>query len=127
MATADLDEAKEALRKREGIPEENRKQHVGAWSRGGEAPRMLIDLPLWAEPRGVNSVIWTALPRKFSNVNGSEDRPTVDQVVGYLKSLTGEKRERAEKYVRCAPLQIDTPYRRRIEAELGWTPNALGS
>jgi hypothetical protein len=48
--------------------------------------------------------------------------PTSDEIVAYLGNLPSEKKKRAEEYIRRAPPQIDTPYRRRIEAEFGWTP-----
>lgn len=125
MLADSLDEAKDALRKREGIPKEKSEQHIGAWSRGGKAPEMLIELPLWAQSRGVDSVIWTALPAKFDGAGSKV--PSIDKVLEYLKGLTGTQRTHAEHYIRSAPPQIDTPYRRRLEAELGWTPTAQGS
>jgi hypothetical protein len=63
--------------------------------------------------------VWTNLPPEFG---GSKRIPTVEEIVPYLASCQGEERERAEEYVRKAPRQIDTEYRRKIEAELGWTP-----
>lgn len=46
--------------------------------------------------------------------------PTGEEVVGLLRALDAAKRPEAEGYVRQAPAQIDTPYRRLIERELGW-------
>jgi hypothetical protein len=61
--------------------------------------------------------VWTSLPPKFNDL---KDVITVDQAVAYLKSLTGAARDISEQYVRNTPRQIDTIFRRRIEAELGW-------
>jgi hypothetical protein len=120
MYPTNLDEAKEALRKREDIPESNATKHIRAWSKGDAAPSLLVDLPRWAESRGIDSVVWTGLPPKFNSVNGR--MPTVEEVVTYLSGLTGKMRNNAERYIRLAPPQIDTPYRRQIEAALQWTP-----
>jgi hypothetical protein len=122
MDTPGLSEAKESLRKREDIPESNATKHIRAWSKGETAPVLVLDLPRWAESRGIDSVVWTRLPPKFNNEN--RRAPTVDEVVSHLSSLTGETRDNAERYIRFAPRQIDTPYRRRIEATLQWTPLA---
>lgn len=46
----------------------------------------------------------------------------MDQVIAYLEGLIGEERQRAEEYIRRAPPQIATNYRRHIEQRLGWTP-----
>jgi hypothetical protein len=63
--------------------------------------------------------VWTSLPPKFGGVD--DEVPSVDDVIAYLDALRGAERDEAEKYVRKAPLQIDTPYRQRIAAALGWT------
>ena len=65
-------------------------------------------------------MVWTALPPKFCGKNGR--MPTEEEVVEYLRSLTGCKRERAKEYIQKAPQQINTVYRRRIEAEFHWSP-----
>lgn len=117
-----VDEAKEALRSREGIPNSNAASDIGAWSVGDAAPLLIVDLPQWATSRGVDSVVWTALPCKFNGENGR--RPTVEEVLAHLSGLTGRLRDEAERYVRFAPKQIDTPYRRRIEAVLHWAVSA---
>lgn len=73
----------------------------------------------WLESRGLSGAVWTNLPCKFNQQNGV--MPTAEQVVTYLESLKGPAREAAEVYVRSAPAQIDTPYRRLIADKLGWT------
>jgi hypothetical protein len=68
----------------------------------------------------LKAAVWTSLPPKFAGIDGRIS--TEDEVVGYLQALAGEKRTAAEQYVRGAPRQIGTPYRRAIEKSLGWTP-----
>jgi hypothetical protein len=120
MKPTTLDEAIEALRDREGIPKRYTARNVGMWSRGDATPALLTDLAEWAESRGLDAVVWTALSAKFRGENGRV--PSVEETVSYLGDLRGEVRAEAELYVRRAPRQIDTPYRRAIEAALAWTP-----
>ena len=117
MDAIDLASAKAALRMREGIPEKNESIHIGAWSVGQQSPELVLGLPEWAKSRGVSHVVWTNLPPKFNN---DATMPSSKQVVQYLTGLTGAPRDTAERYVRFAPRQIDTPYRRGIEAALLW-------
>ncbi len=118
LAADDVVEAAEALRQRENVPEANREKHISAWSVGQSAPGECPEMPAWASSHGLTSVVWTALPPKF----GDEERPpTIDEAVEYLKRLPLAPRQAAERYIRMAPRQEDTPYRRRFEAEFGWT------
>jgi len=66
--------------------------------------------------------VWTNLPPKFNRAD--ERIPTAKEVLAYLGKLRDEERENAKEYVRRAPRQIDTEYRRAFEKELGWTPPA---
>lgn len=92
---------------------------TGSWSVGSPSPVHMVDLDAWAQARGVQHVVWTALTAKF----GGEDRtPGEQEILGYLRGLTGAARDNAERYIRRAPRQIDTPLRRRIVAELNWSP-----
>lgn len=117
MDTVEIDNAREALRKREGMSK-RRAPEIKGWASGDPAPELILDLPAWAESKSLEGVIWTALPPSFG---GTENQtPSADDVVEYLKGLTGTVRDDAEKYIRRAPRQIDTPYRRRVEAALGW-------
>lgn len=117
MESTDLASAVEALRRREGILENNVEKHVCRWSVGQPSPTLIPGLSEWANAHEVAHVIWTGLPPKF---NGVETTPSAEQVVEYLAKLSGEQRERAEQYVRLAPRQIDTKNRRCIESSLHW-------
>lgn len=117
MASVDLDSSIEALRRRECIPKRNVEKHVGRWSTGEPSPQLIPGLSEWANAHNVNHVIWTSLPPKF---NDEEIFPTAELVVEYLESLSGEQRKKAEQYVRLAPRQINTEYRRFIESSLHW-------
>jgi hypothetical protein len=114
-----LEGARQALGRREEINPTNMESFVGVWSSATSsdhgADRSIAE---WAGATGVTGVVWTALPPKFA---GKPFKPSSDQVVSYLSNLEGETRRLAEEYVRRAPVQIRTSYRRRIEHELGWT------
>ena len=112
--------ARECLRAREGA----RKQaHIGGWSRGDPEPASIAGISEWAHARKIDAVVWTALPPKFKKTNGR--LPSEEEVITHLRELPGAKRDVAECYVRRAPRQIDTRYRRRIEAELHWLPEGM--
>lgn len=119
FAVNDLGAARVALKERESITTADWEPLVPAWTRGEPVPNALAGLASWAEAVGVEAVTWTGLGPKF---DGKEARPSVDRVAGYLDTLRGPTRRFAEEYVRRAPAQIDTEYRREIEARLGWTP-----
>lgn len=118
MPCDDLEQAIDALRNREGLTSKSWRRHIGIWQPSTDEPQTIPGLKSWAKDRGLDAVIWTALPAKLDNLSS----PSSIQVVQYLKALSGPERQRAERYVRCAPRQIDTQYRREIEAVLGWLP-----
>ena len=118
MLPTELETAKEALRDRERITGSNWSSRIGSWQSERDPPNEMRALPAWAAAHGLDAVIWTALGPRF---NGQDIRPCSEQVIEYLRSLTGTARENAERYIRCAPRQIDTEYRRQIEAALGWS------
>lgn len=118
MVPTDLPEARQALGDREDIEEGMSSALIGSWCEGEDAPATIPDLPTWAKTQGLDAVVWTALGPKF---HGDDASPSAEKVIEYLHGLRGTLREHAERYVRCAPRQIDTEYRRRIEAVLGWS------
>lgn len=124
MDCTNIDDAQQALQTREGTP---KLRNIGRWELGQTsyaAPDLIIDLPQWAASHSIQAVVWTALSPKF----GKEERtPNEDEVLKYLKGLQENEQKLAEQYIRNAPPQIDTTYRRRIEAELKWTPKCVGN
>lgn len=122
MDATSVEAARRALGAREGIPAKNWPKHIGAWQRSdGAPPAAMPTLNHWAESCGLDGVVWTALPPKFGGRD--EYRAGCDEVSGYLAGLEGQTRELAEQYVRNAPRQIDTPFRRHFEAALHWSPS----
>lgn len=120
MEATDLASAKTNLRNREGIYAKNEDRDIGTWSCGQPSPTLIPHLAEWAGAHGVSHAVWTNLRPKFID----DTVPTANQVTEYLAGLTGNQRMLAEKYVRLAPTQIDTEYRRKIEAILHWTPGS---
>lgn len=117
MAVDSVEQACAALHEREQIPMD-REDGVG---------RLLVArlpqtsegiMTRWARERGVDAVIWTALPPRYMNVEGRI--PTDQDALSYLAGLTGDKLEHARSYIQQVPRQIDTPYRRAIERHLDW-------
>lgn len=103
------------------VREECKMSNILSWVRGAANPANIVELPQWAAARGIDAVVWTGLPPKI----GDEERaPAIGEVLAHLRGLIGAPREAAERYVRRAPMQVDTEYRRRIEAELGWSYEA---
>jgi hypothetical protein len=119
--TRDLAEARESLRVREGIPRSRAAESIAQWSRGENPvfePESTVSA--WAAGKNLEAAVWTSLPPKFGGIDGRV--PTENEVLAYLGTLEGQALTDAEEYVRCAPTQITTAYRRAIEKALGWTP-----
>lgn len=119
--TGDLLRARESLRQRERIPRSRAGDLITQWRRG-ENPVAEHDgtISAWAAGMGLEAAVWTNLPPKLGGIDGR--MPTENEVVAYLRALQGETRAAAEQYLRRAPRQIATAYRRAIERALGWTP-----
>lgn len=119
MDVENIEHAREALRNREQIQKDNASIHVGSWSFGNKSPDTISGLDTWAHLMQLDHIVWTALPPKFKDEN--KRLPTKEEVIKHLQTLIGTARDHAEQYIRRAPRQIDTEYRRQIEAELNWT------
>lgn len=119
MDSQELEAAKEALRVREGIGYKKYPNGIGTWKTGEPSPELIPNLSEWSASRGVDAVVWTALPPELGDLGGV---PTENQIIDYLSSRTGDEKTSAQEYVEKAPKQIDTAYRRKIEKVLGWAP-----
>ena len=108
--------AREALAGREGCV----LSAVGLWP--GKQPDHTLSADLiaaWAQERGFDAVVWTALKPKFNKIDGLEP-PSVEAAVAYLKQLDAPRQAKAREYVVRAPTQVTTPFRRAFEQQLGW-------
>lgn len=101
--------------------------NIGFWDRESASSRGLEadTITEWADKLGLAGVVWTNLPCKFGGQNNV--MPTGEQVVAHMRGLDENARAAAEKYVRKAPLQIDTPHRRLLTQEFGWTHQGFDS
>jgi hypothetical protein len=114
----DLTAARKRLAEREGIPK-NWETDIGfADCASGQMHGLEGDtITSWASAIGLTGVVWTNLPCKF---NSQRVMPSEAEVITFLQALDDTDHATAEHYIRNAPPQIDTHYRRAIERELGW-------
>ena len=118
MSVNDIKEAKESLRKREGCSEEKIAVLKSTDEpRNGEIKKNILK---WLKYKQLDAVIWTDLPPKFKGENNLS--PNEEELIEYLEKLDYKTYKIAEEYIRKAPKQIDTKFRRAIEKEFGWTP-----
>lgn len=103
-------QAAAALREREQIPA-SRDDGVGALLLNVAPAGPLAE---WASEKGIDALIWTALPPRFAETEGRI--PGIEDALSWLASLTGETREHAFDYIARVPAQFDTPYRRAIRS-----------
>jgi hypothetical protein len=115
-------EAIGALATREGISRPERS--VGYWTPTASTQHREADvIGEWARDRSLSAVVWTSLQPGFRGRRGTV--PSVDAILDHLRGLRPEIAQSAEQYVRNAPIQIATAYRRSIEHELRWHPSEV--
>ncbi len=119
LLAANLNEARKVLGLRESPQSSKPESCVDYWPRGSKNRAVARWVGQWAKGLNIEAVVWTNLPPRFECKDGRI--PTAEEVVSYLRRRQGEQREKAEEYIRKAPRQIDTNYRRTIERELGWS------
>lgn len=120
LESTDLQTAKSDLAAREGIEDKNIERDIGYWDKDltKSYGRAATEIATWAQMHNLDAVVWTNLEEGFKKSRGT--LPSALDVLEHLRNLPHAKRRIAEEYVRRAPIQIDTEYRRLIEKELGW-------
>ena len=102
-------DAMEDLRKRE----KSNLRWIGRYSVAGDMrgrdENALSAIGDWAGERGLDGVVWTDLPSNFADKTG--ERFSVDAAMRYLKTLRGDDREQAFRYMENAPAFVRTPLR----------------
>ena len=117
MTCSLLDKAKKSLEQREGVRRTELIHSIGITDETTDTAAQIIKN--WLKEKDLDFAIWTGL--SYSQKTEKE-RPSIDFIISHLRNLDGSKRRNAEEYIRKAPRQIDTKYRREIEMEFGWTP-----
>lgn len=117
-AFANLDEAIENLREREGSPD-TRPIGFSNLFEGTESqvavqrhPKACQTIKAWAQGKELDGVIWTALGPDFKN-----GRFSVGAAIAHLRTLAAAERDVALTYIRNAPAEIRTPVRDKVEEE----------
>lgn len=118
LNASDMSTARAQLKARERCAASD----IGEWP--SASARGLLgysEIDAWASRLGLDGVVWTALPPMFGGVRGTGPSTAAD-AIEYLRTRPEPVREKAEEYVRRAPLQIQTPFRDAFERELQWLP-----
>lgn len=125
LGSADLDSAKRALACREGMTGALNRR-IGWWMAGEEGSRGESSrIGEWASTKRLDGVVWTALKPGFVGHRGVV--PSEADVLQHLRDLSPARQDAAGEYIRNAPAQIVTPYRKRIEEEFGWLPSPVAA
>lgn len=122
MEAVDLRAAKSDLATREGVKEKDIEKSIGFWeaASGKSYGAAENDIAHWAPTKGLDAVVWTSL--EIGLKDKRDTLPSIDDILECLRKLPHAQGKLAEEYIRKAPPQIDTEYRRRIAKEFGWIP-----
>lgn len=115
-----LDDAILNLKMREG----NKNTPIGYYTKNplklnSKNPEITESIREWLlKKEELDAVIWTDLDEKWTTQKGNKVKKA--ERIDYLKNLQEPSTTLAEEYIRKAPIQIATNYRKEIEKELGW-------
>jgi len=95
-------------------------ESIGFWERTSAAQYGMESetISAWGTAQGLDGVVWTNLPCGFKT--SRHVMPSCEDLLTHLGNLDGAALGRARDYVRNAPVEVNTAYRRQIVAQLGW-------
>ena len=112
--SSDVEESIENLRQREGTI----KERIGFLDLKNKRKRTHLSessinkIEQWAIERNLSAVIWTDLSSNFKEKQGVDY--SIDNAISYLKSLEGEIKEEADKYIKESPKQTMTKLKMKL-------------
>jgi hypothetical protein len=72
----------------------------------------------WLAESGIEAAVWTDLTRNFEELTAVDY--SIGAAVDYLRSLDGESRIEARRYIENAPAAVATPLRRVLAGQSWW-------
>jgi hypothetical protein len=122
LAVGNLGTARDELARRECVLK-TKDRAIGFWCRTGGATGTCADVVGdWALAHQLDAVVWTSLGPRWQQEEGRV--PSVDEVVNFVRAKGPESL--AAEYIRKAPTQVDTDYRRRMVAAIDWLRQPAG-
>ncbi len=88
----------------------------------GRSEGVIGTVRAWCAENGWAGAVWTDLESNFTAIRG--ETFTIGRATGYLRSLMGESRDEAVRYIQNAPTETDTPLRRALNGEAWWLDEA---
>ena len=122
MDVENIGDAKIALAKREGITDKNIKYSIGFWDKSSNDSHghSSSEIEVWAKKMNLDGVVWTNL--KYGLKQSRAEMPEYSHILSHIQNLSPERSAVAESYVKKTPVQVNTEYRAKLEADLNWLP-----
>jgi hypothetical protein len=73
---------------------------------------LIESIEQWANENNISAVLWTDLPSNFKEKQGIDF--SVENAIRYLKSLDGEIKEKANRYIEESPKQTMTSLKKEL-------------
>lgn len=81
-------------------------------------PDVFDSIKDWCKQRGYKVVVWTALDSQFEEKVGKKYSPT--NALKYLRDLPEPKKVKAKEYIKRAPVEVETEFRKLFNSVEGF-------